>query len=389
MDPEIIMDQVRDIMVVFADRTGLSSDDMPARRYLWTDAFAVCNFLTLYRRTGDEKYLRLALDLVAQVHSVLGRYRDDDPESGWISGLDERAGAEHPTMGGLRIGKPLKERKPDELYDERLEWDRDGQYFHYLTKWMHALERVGVVTGDAIYIRWAIELAKAAQAAFLNVPVPGGAKSLYWKMSIDLSRPLVPSMGLHDPLDGFITYSELRTCAQMHPDGTAGLDLASEISDTAEMCEAKSFATDDSLGVGGLLFDACRVAQMVAGNHFEPHALAEELLRSSKFGLDAFLRRGTLNAHPESRLAFRELGLSIGLRAVEKMRGVVWNCRSLFDASLAHQIDVLSEYSPLGGEIENFWCDTDHQQGTGWQAHRDINMVMLATSLAPDEFLSI
>ena len=28
--------------------------------------------------------------------------------------------------------------------DERLEWDRDGQYFHYLTKWMHTRQSVVV-----------------------------------------------------------------------------------------------------------------------------------------------------------------------------------------------------------------------------------------------------
>ncbi len=47
----------------------------------------------------------------------------------------------------MRIGKPLNERKPSEPFDERLEWDRDGQYYHYLTKWMHALHQVGRLTG--------------------------------------------------------------------------------------------------------------------------------------------------------------------------------------------------------------------------------------------------
>ena len=30
-------------------------------------------------------------------------------------------------------------------------------------------------------------------------------------MSTDLTRPLVPSMGQHDPLDGFVTCNELQT----------------------------------------------------------------------------------------------------------------------------------------------------------------------------------
>jgi hypothetical protein len=39
-------------MMRFAERTGLTSAN-PSRRYLWTDAFAVCNFLGLNTATGN------------------------------------------------------------------------------------------------------------------------------------------------------------------------------------------------------------------------------------------------------------------------------------------------------------------------------------------------
>jgi len=112
------------LMSEFAMRTGLSQTKEEQRRYLWTDAFAVCNFLELLEWTGDQKYRHCATALTEQVHRVLGRYRDDDIRSGWISGLDEQTGCRHPTAGGLRIGKPLKERGANEPLDERLEWDR-------------------------------------------------------------------------------------------------------------------------------------------------------------------------------------------------------------------------------------------------------------------------
>ncbi|MFN2367171.1 MAG: hypothetical protein ABR523_12035, partial [Desulfurivibrionaceae bacterium] len=134
---------VKEIMQRFAVETGLQGKGKP-RRYLWTDAFAVCNYLELNRLTGEDKYTELALGLVDQVHRVLGRHRDDDSRTGWLSGLDEEEGGAHPARGGLRIGKPLRERRPGEPQDNRLEWDRDGQYFHYLTKWIHALHRVSV-----------------------------------------------------------------------------------------------------------------------------------------------------------------------------------------------------------------------------------------------------
>ena len=79
------------LMSAFASRTGLYPASENQRRYLWTDAFAVCNFLELFDRTGDELYRRCATDLIDKVHQVLGRYRAGDVRQGWISGLDEQA----------------------------------------------------------------------------------------------------------------------------------------------------------------------------------------------------------------------------------------------------------------------------------------------------------
>ena len=82
-------------------------------------------------------------------------------------------------------------------------------------------------------------------------------------MSIDLSYPLVPSMGHHDPLDGFITYNQLQATAAKDPGESKGLDLKAEIADLANICKGKSWATDDPLGIGGLLSDAYRAAQLM------------------------------------------------------------------------------------------------------------------------------
>ena len=76
------------IMQDFATRTGIVGD-APPKRYLWTDAFAVCNFLGLSLEQRDERALDLALRLVDQTHRVLGKHRPDDPREGWLSGLGE------------------------------------------------------------------------------------------------------------------------------------------------------------------------------------------------------------------------------------------------------------------------------------------------------------
>ena len=171
------------LMHAFAERTGVIGDLTPTR-YLWTDAFAVCNFLAL----GE---IDLAERLIEQVHATLGQHRPDDARTGWIGGMDAQTGTEHPTRGGLRIGKPLPEREDDAVVDWDIEWERDGQYFHYLARWMHALDQFSRRTGHADAGRWARELAQTAHRAFTYAPTPGAPKRMYWKMRIDLSRPLV------------------------------------------------------------------------------------------------------------------------------------------------------------------------------------------------------
>ena len=250
-----------ELLLRFAERTGLTGSGAP-RRYLWTDAFAVCSFLGLTRVTGDGRYEGLALRLVDRVHHTLGRHRLDDPRTGWISGLSTREGEAHPTRGGLRIGKELPERRPGDLVNDRLEWERDGQYFHYLTKWMHALDQVTRATGQAAFNQWARELAETAHGAFTHAKRGAGLR-MYWKMSIDLSRPLVPFMGQHDPLDGYVTCLQLRATASASSAPAPSPALEAETARFRSMIDGRDLATADPLGIGGLLADAYRLEQLM------------------------------------------------------------------------------------------------------------------------------
>ena len=133
-----------------------------------------------------------------------------------------------------------------------------------------------------------------------------------------LSRPLVSSMGQHDPLDGFVTCSELEASAKelgfpMNP------DLADASADFAEMVDPDGMATTDPLGLGGLLFDAVRLARTAPANR----DLLAALLAAVVANLEACVRSfDLLPAH--HRLAFRELGLSIGLAGVSMLAGDEW-----------------------------------------------------------------
>lgn len=372
----------------FAVWTGLSDSSHPTRRYLWTDAFAVCNFLQLYQQTGKRSYLDLALKLVDQVHHILGKHRPDSMHTGWLSGLNDEQAELHPTKGGLRIGKRLNERQVDEMPNEALEWDQDGQYFHYLTKWMHALYCVSRVSGEKKYTQWAIELAKVAHSKFTYNTNQG--KRMYWKMSIDLSRPLVSSMGQHDPLDGLITYLQLNASA-IQIVSEADLSLQSEIADMRTMCVNHTWASADSLGIGSLLTDAFKLVQLINNNRLPETELLENLLRDIQHSLSVFHLRNQLDFPAKKRLAFRELGLAIGLQAVDRMQNIIDKHPEHFNNSdsLQHLLNQLTHYVNLHKVIEDFWLEVPHQAVSTWQDHININIVMLATSLAPDGYFGI
>jgi hypothetical protein len=390
--PDARISEAVTLMQDFAERTGLATG-YPQRRYLWTDAFAVCNFLGLAKATTESRYTELALRLVKQVHHTLGQHRDDDQRRGWISGLSKGEGEAHPTRGGLRIGKALPERGTSQPFDERLEWDRDGQYFHYLTKWMHALDQAAQATRQPQFNLWARELAETAFRAFSYRPATGwGPRRMYWKMSIDLTRPQVSSMGQHDPLDGYITTVQLRSTAASLPGAGGAPDLADESGEYAAMIKRGEWSTADPLGLGGLLSDAYRVAQLMQHGAMSDTLLdtqlLDALLSAALMGLKYYAHSGESQLPAEHRLAFRELGLAIGLHAVQRM----WQATSggaarPYTGRVRTQLQALLPYSHLGDDIESYWRAPGHRRSDTWMEHRDINEVMLATSLAPEGFL--
>jgi hypothetical protein len=367
------------LMDGFAYRTGLVAGEQ--HRYLWTDAFAVCNFVALAKATGDAKYDALALLPVDAVHHTLGRHRPDSKHSGWLSGLAESVGEKHPTIAGLRIGKPLPEREHGQPLDPAVEWDRDGQYFHYLTKWVHALLQMSRVHNDSQFLLWAIELADTAHRRFTY-----GSRTkrrMYWKMSVDLKRPLVTSMGQHDPIDGLVTCVDLDFAAATIRPAEEAPELAEAIADFTAMVNHASIATTDPLGIGGLLMDVWRLAQLIRAkaSHADPELL-EDLLSAALHGLTLFAAGTDMSASANYRLAFRELGLAIGLAGVASIDRAELSSRA---RSLCVRVD---DFAHLQSDIENFWIDDANRRSKTWLDHADINDVMLATSLLPDGFLS-
>jgi hypothetical protein len=378
--PDRRLDDAIDLLDRFAERTGLVSARTP-QRYLWTDALAACTWFGLARTTEEPRFRELAVQLIDAVHTTLGRHRADDARRGWLSGLDDEQARHHPTRGGLRIGKPLPEQNPYDLLDAESEWDRDGQYFHYLTKWMHALDQAARATGDWRFNVWARELAVRAFEAFSYAREGGGAPRLYWKMSIDLTRAAVAAQGQHDPLDGYVTYVQLHTTAKTAPADfrLPAIDgLADELVASIELSDLH---TTDPLGLGGLLLDAARIEQLAGAGAFRNEDLAASVLATAASGLAAYEGSGGPQREIGSRLPFRELGLVLGLRALELL--------AEHASGLRASTQLLKAYAPLAAEIERFWQDSRNREAANWTAYRDINDVTLAAALAPAGFVEL
>lgn len=198
-------------------------------RYLWSDAHGVLAYLSLARETGLPHFIERADAVIDDVHNTLGRDRR--------GGLLAPAG---PLLSnGLRIGKGMYSERwcgvvthhpyffvllPLSIADESGA-DCDGQYFHYLTKWMlalrqavrgrrslnpmklisysflQALARPPSSPRRSALIDHALSLAKGVFPRFVVADVRSARPRMFWKLSVDLNTVLVPSEGNLDPFE--------------------------------------------------------------------------------------------------------------------------------------------------------------------------------------------
>ena len=117
--------------------------------------------------------------------------------------------------------------------------------------------------------------------------------------------------------------------------------------------------------------------------------LLDGLLAAAAAGVQQYAGTSDLREPAERRLAFRELGLAIGLAAVSAMESAARSAPERFPGSphARGRLEQLARHVPLGTAIEAFWLEPGHRRVTTWLEHEDINDVMLATSLVPEGFL--
>jgi hypothetical protein len=127
------------------------------------------------------------------------------------------------------------------------------------------------------------------------------------------------------------------------------------------------------------------VAQLGREGAVREAHLLERLLAAARAGLEDYAVSGQLREPAEYRLAFRELGLAIGLEGV----ALLAQKSSGANPAERRQIDALLSRLPLGDDIESFWRNPEHRASSTWTEHRDINEVMLATRLLPEGMLAL
>jgi hypothetical protein len=200
---------------------------------------------------------------------------------------------------------------------------------------------------------------------------------MIWKLSIDLSRPMVDTTGRLDPLDGLVTCLELDAVAA-EQGSPKEPPLTRAISDYAAILEPLALATADPLGLGGLLVDAYRLASLPA----VPGGLLTSVLEAAAAGLTFYADLHEPSQPPAQRLAFRELGLVIGLAAYARLE------RDGLSRTALEACARIDQHTGLRAVLESFWLHAEHRATRAWSEHADINDVMLATCLCPDGLLA-
>ena len=150
---------------------GVSEATRVQHRYLWTDAFAVLAYNSLaeyytYRGHGEEAkaYEGAVNTLIDVVHSCLGKPRSGRDEDKMLESDISPSG-----FAGLRIGKVDTQKHTD------YGMEYDGQYFHYIDKWLLALARTN-------HIDEGIRVAKGCFPYFFSSGRHGGG--IRWKLSV-------------------------------------------------------------------------------------------------------------------------------------------------------------------------------------------------------------
>lgn len=352
-DWDVLLDQKRFPQPLLAMEAGPScvkwgEKGECQRRYLWTDAFGVLNFVTMAQRYPESRravLLDAAKKLIDSVHATLGQPRSS------AFPMAVQAGSTY-GFKGLRIGKE----KARASSDARMEYD--GMYWHYLDKWFFALLRYYQVSGDLDALRDVVSLIKAIHPAFMQKSRTGQPLGLHWKMNSDLTP--IPESGRaypnDDALSGYLMYSLVRH-ASLGKDVPSLDQECKELGEVAQQYVASGVRlSPDPLGFGLWGWKS----QWLGAEWSRP--IRERLRLLAPIAMD----------------------VSTGMQLPFRLYGALLGAQMVPDASLG-----LAE---VAEQILSSTRIVEHELGTsvgGAEGHSCINKVMLASALDPLAFRRI
>jgi len=305
-----------------SDEAGLCCDGRQ-RRYLWTDAFGVLAYVSLADRFDNgsnnnkeeaRKYREAAERLVEVVHECLGKPRSNNP----VDEMQPDTALSPTGFVGLRIGKVRSRKVTD--YGMSL----DGQYWHYVDKWLLALAR----TGSTRRVIEAAQIAKSLFPFFFDAGPRGDGRygGIRWKLSVDATPPpeLQQASASDDTLTALIVFSIIekersKIAAGSGDDAPSIPSLAGEIALLKTALESYTpRVTNDPLGWG-------------------LEAMYDQFLRGRpRTQTLASLRRSAL--HPSHlSLPFRLYGAMIGARVAGDAVAPPDQVDELVELSLQHE----------------------------------------------------
>ncbi len=140
--------------------------------------------------------------------------------------------------------------------------------------------------------------------------------------------------------------------------------------------------------------DAARVHHLVQANALPGDRalmlqLLDWLLGAAAAGLRSYLNEPDHRGPAAHRLAFRELGLAIGLSAIAELDALERQGRFRGQDAARAALQALATVAGTREEIESSWLDPVCRRAPSWQEHLDINEVMLATALVPEGYLGV
>jgi len=288
-----------------AGETAVPWENQTQRRYLWTDSFAVVNMVTMYHRTEDKAWLAKAEKLVEAVESSLGQTRGKRASIKMVA-VDQKRPFRK--CKGLRIGKV------DPKEDDGM--GGDGMYYHYISKWLFALirlgstfEQVGAKEKANLYVGMARELAEDTHKSFVKKDMRGKPLGMSWKLHTNLES-LSRGMMASDAVEAFVTY---RLIQYYLKDQNVLKSEAEEMRQATVRSLSSLLGWCDTLGTGSNMW----ILQWIKGGL---PAVSNTVLQKAVKYASRFCENGT------GSLPFRDYGLILGVKTTEHEGIFVSNC---------------------------------------------------------------